>query len=132
MRVLRSVVTIVMLLCVGCSSPVIHARAGPQPEPREPDLGAVMERYYEAATSGHWLLVHGMLSQRLGARLDGDALRRRYGPFRDARVRIADAGPKTIRTILRTPVLQTTETATLRWDSDRWEIDSLAPASLVR
>ena len=131
MRVRMAIVAAILL--AGCTPvrPVSHVPAN-RPEPKNPDLGAVMERYYQGVTSERWAFVHAMLAPKLADRYDTDALKARYGRYRDADVQVQEAHGKTMRTTLRTPTLQAAESATLTWAGDHWEIAQLAPATLPK
>lgn len=108
--------------------PAAHAAA---PEPRDPDLAGVMERFYQQVEGAHWSIAEGMLSPKLRASLGENGLRGRYARFADLDVTLRESAPRTVVASLGAvrrddgAKLRVEETARLRWDGEDWQIDAL-------
>jgi hypothetical protein len=109
------------------------------PAPANPDLGTVMERFYEQIEGAHWPFAYAMLSQRYRASLSQDAFVARYDGFADMDVALRQRGGD--RIVVATIAAKERgaagrarrfeETATLGWDGDDWRIDRIARRDLT-
>jgi hypothetical protein len=100
--------------------------------PANPDLGTVMERFYQQIEGAHWPFAYAMLSPRYRAALDQDRFVARYASFADLdvsrrqdgdRVVVATIGAKERGTPPR--ARRFAETTTLAWDGEDWKIDRI-------
>jgi hypothetical protein len=129
---MRGLVCVIALsLCAtlscGCAQRHDAQTAQVQPAPSNPDLGAVLERYYGQIQGRHWSFAYAMLSPRLRATLPESAFEARYADLTNADVTVGQSAG------LRLPVrlddtahhTATTETVTLAWNGEDWTIDRL-------
>ena len=147
MRVNRlfSLTTLAVLLAAAGCGPARHsatdgaATATPQtqrraqaPAPSDPDLGTVMERFYQYVEGAHWQFAYAMLSPRFRATLTQGDLERRYENFADADVALRHS-PGTVVTARLSGVdrndrsrrLLVEEKIKLVWDGEQWTIDDI-------
>jgi hypothetical protein len=110
-------------------SPAPHRRA---PAPANPDLGTVMERFYQQIEGAHWPFAYAMLSPRYRATLGQDRLVARYDTFADLDVSLRQYGDRVVVAAIGarqrgmpTRVRRFEETATLAWDGEDWTIDRI-------
>ena len=143
-RLLQVATVAVALAAVGCGhaanargGPAVHARRA-APAPAYPDLGAVMERFYQQVEDGHWRFADAMLTPRYRASLGPDGVRARYEPLADIDVTLQQRDPRTVITALSaldsgTPRRRRRyrETVKLAWDGEQWLIDSIARSSVT-
>ena len=134
-----------MLLCLavlaaGCARHPGDAGAGAsgaaaqqhEPAPADPDLAAVMERFYQQVEGGHWRFAHAMLSARYRAGVTEAALRNRYDELADLDVNLRQTTDRVVVARLdahdrldRARVRSVDETVTLAWDGGQWLIDGI-------
>jgi hypothetical protein len=147
MRVNRlfSLTTLAVLLVAAGCGPARHAatdaatpasqkqRPSPAPAPSDPDLGTVMERFYQYVEGAHWPFAYAMLSPRYRATLTQVDLERRYENLADADVALRHS-PGTVVTARLSGVdrndrsrrVRIDETIKLVWDGEQWKIDDIA------
>lgn len=98
-----------------------------RPAPTNPDLGDVLERYYEDVEGRHWEIAYAMLSPRLRASMSEAAFEARYAPYANADVTVGQPDGRRVAVHLSDAAhhLSTTERVTLAWDGEDWTIDRL-------
>lgn len=113
----------------GDASPA-HVRAT---APANPDLGTVMERYYQYIGGRHWQFAYAMLSPRYRATLSQDAFVARYEDLADADVAIRHRPGTVVVAQLdgvdrkdRSRRVHVLEVVKLVWDGEQWTIDDIA------
>ncbi len=107
----------------GTASSAHHAL----PAPTNPDLGAVLERYYQQIEGRHWSIAYAMLSPRLRAELPEPSFEARYAAFTNADVTVGESNGTRIQVRLDDAARHAgaTETVTLKWDGEDWTIDAI-------
>jgi len=113
-------------LTAGCA-PRPSAPAHARPAPKNPDLGDVLERFYEDIEGRHWDVAYAMLSPRLRAALPEPAFEARYAAFADADVNVGQ--PAGLRAVVRLDDARShasaVERVTLAWNGEDWTVDRL-------
>ncbi len=114
----------------GTASSTHHA----MPAPTDPDLGAVLERYYQQIEGRHWDVAYAMLSPRLRAALPEPAFEARYAPFTDADVNVGESNGMRVQVDLDDTAnhIRATENLTLKWNGEDWTIDRIDRAGQPR
>ena len=114
----------------GYDSPAPHGRA---PAPVNPDLGTVMERFYQQIEGAHWPFAYAMLSPRYRATLDQDRFVALYDRYADLDVSLRQYGDRVVVARLGAKergspprAHRFEETTTLAWDGEDWKIDRIA------
>ena len=131
-----------LFAAVGCGPHRAHMIAGPTvapaaqrraPAPANPDLGTVMERFYQQVEGAHWPFAYAMLSPRYRATLDQDRFVALYGRYADLDVSLRQFGDRVVVATLAAKDRDTPprahrfeETTTLAWDGEDWKIDRIA------
>jgi hypothetical protein len=117
------------------TAPTAHRTA---PAPSNPDLAAVMERFYQQVEGGHWNIADGMLSPRFRAAFGPNGVRALYAPLTDLDVSLRQTTDRTVVASLtaldradRARKLRFEETVTLRWDGEDWTVDAIARRTLT-
>ena len=138
---------VVLLSASACTNPrqvESSASLAPQaqhraPAPKNPDLSAVMERFYQQVEGGHWPFAYAMLSASYRARLTQPQLVERYGDLIDPNVRARQLSDRTVVAWLDGTerghpgrALHVRETVTLAWDGEQWTIDAIERRSVSR
>lgn len=99
------------------------------PAPANPDLDAVMERFYQMVEERHWNVAYAMLAPSLRARVSELRLRSRYERYTDAEIHVRQLDTRTVTAQLVAPhggpVLH--ERATFVWNGTDWQILRLSP-----
>ena len=110
-------------------SPAAQRRA---PAPANPDLGTVMERFYQQVEGAHWPFAYAMLSRRYRASLDQDRFVAQYDRFADLDVALRQRGDRVVVATIGAKdrggaagAHRFEETATLAWDGEDWRIDRI-------
>ncbi|HEY0394382.1 MAG TPA: hypothetical protein VGD01_07780 [Candidatus Elarobacter sp.] len=121
----------------GAATPAAGARAT-APAPANPDLAAVMERFYQQVEGGHWTVADGMLSPRFRAASGPNGVRALYAPLADLDVSLRQTTDRTVVASLtaldradRARKRRFEETVTLRWDGEDWTVDAIARRALT-
>jgi hypothetical protein len=111
--------------------------ASPQRAPQDPDLAAVMERFYQQVEGQHWAFADYMISPAYRLVLGPDGVRERYKGLADLDVTLQQTAASTIVATLSAkdsanPArrLRFVETSRLLWDGEYWTIDSIARRDL--
>ena len=133
----------VVLGAGGCTPQRVHggvesrAARAHAPAPANPDLGTVMERFYQQVEGAHWPFAYAMLSARYRARMDQDGFVARYAPFSDMDVSLLQRGDRVVIATIRATeragparasparVRRFQESVTLAWDGEDWRIDDI-------
>ena len=102
------------------------------PAPANPDLGTVMERFYQQIEGAHWPFAYAMLSPRYRATLDQDHFVARYSGFADLDVSLRQSGDRVVIATIGAKergaaarARRFEETITLAWDGEDWKIDRI-------
>lgn len=119
------------LVAGGCARST-HAAApvAALPVPRDPDLGTVMERFYQYVEGGHWGFAYAMLAPAYRTRTSEADLVARYGRFTSFDVTLRQrSDTKVVSRFAGTGrdgrSLRDEETVTLAWDGADWKITGL-------
>ena len=132
-----------LVAVAGCTQPrvtvtvnrgtVWPAGHGHAPAPANPDLAAVMERFYQYVEGAHWPFAYAMLSPRYRASLKQDRFVATYDRYSDLdvslrqyggdRIVVAMLGAKERGSPARAHRYE--ETTTLAWDGEDWKIDRI-------
>jgi hypothetical protein len=111
------------------AAPQVQRRA---PAPVDPDLGTVMERFYQYVQGRHWPFAYAMLSTRYRATLTQDELVRRYENLADADVALRHTPGTSVTARIdgtdrkdRSRKLHVEERVKLVWDGEQWVIDDI-------
>jgi hypothetical protein len=142
-RVLAVAVVALVVTASGCGTTRVqrtevtridNARAAHRgaPAPANPDLGTVMERFYQQVEGAHWPFAYAMLSPRYRAALGQDALVARYAAFADLDVSLRQSGDRVVVATVGAKergaparARRFEETITLAWDGEDWKIDRI-------
>jgi hypothetical protein len=126
-------------LSAGCASGSAgsSASASPQPAPTNPDLGAVLENFYQQIEDEHWSFAYAMLSARYRARVSQSAFVDRYRDIAGLNATIVqDTSSRVVQvTLAGTKVgdpskhVDEVERVRLAWDGQEWTIDDIRRAS---
>lgn len=120
----------------------VYASSAPHrlaPAPANPDLGTVMERFYQQIEGAHWPFAYAMLSRRYRASITQDRFVARYSAFAELdvslrqygdRVVVATIGAKERGSSARARRFE--ETTTLAWDGEDWTIDRIVRRDVSR
>ena len=107
--------------------------------PANPDLGTVMERFYQQVEGAHWPFAYAMLSPRYRAALDQNGFVALYDRYTDLDVSLRQYGDRIVVAMVAakeraTPsrAHQFEETTTLAWDGEDWKIDRIARRDITR
>ena len=144
MQAQRVVLVAVLALAVagacGCASPRERASVAAEtvaphrhaPAPANPDLGTVMERFYQQVEGAHWRFAYAMLSPRYRAALDQDRFVARYDRYTDLDVSLRQYGDRVVVATLGAKeragpprAHRFEETTTLAWDGEDWTIERI-------
>ena len=95
--------------------------------PTNPDLGDVLQRFYEDIEGRHWEIAYAMLSSRLRSTTSEAAFEARYAPFTNADVTVGQPNGLHVAVRLSDAArhVATTEHVALAWDGEDWKIDRL-------
>ncbi|HEX3467465.1 MAG TPA: hypothetical protein VHT05_05235 [Candidatus Elarobacter sp.] len=112
--------------------PVLH----PVPAPKNPDLGAVMERYYQLIEGKHWQFAYAMLAPAYRAHVSEDALAQQYAGFSSADIDVRQQSDRVV--IVRLDATERAsgkpvavqETVTLSWNGADWKIAAISRRSV--
>ena len=103
------------------------------PAPANPDLGTVMERFYQQIEGAHWPFAYAMLSPRYRATLDQDRFVAQYDRYSDLDVSLRQYGDRVVVAMLGAKergspprAHRFEERTTLAWDGEDWKIDRIA------
>ncbi|HEX3462856.1 MAG TPA: hypothetical protein VHS78_02215 [Candidatus Elarobacter sp.] len=103
-----------------------------RPAPPDPDLTAVIERYYELIEGAHWPFAYAMLSARYRASLSQPEFEKRYASLIAPHVKARQVAPTTAVTRIdahdaadRTRMRRYEETVKFVWDGEEWKIDRI-------
>jgi hypothetical protein len=134
-RFVSIAVALAVLLAAGCASTTQRhttSSAAPAPAPSDPDLGAVLERFYEGIEDRRWAFAYAMLSPRYERALSRNDFTALYDRFADVQVVIRQTTERSAVATLRTKEHATAaasrrfeETWTFAWDGERWVLDGL-------
>jgi hypothetical protein len=109
------------------------------PAPVNPDLGTVMERFYQQVEGAHWPFAYAMLSPPYRAALDQNRFVALYDRYTDLDVKLRQAGDRTVVATVaakdralpqQAHVFE--ETTTLAWDGEDWTIARIARRDITR
>jgi hypothetical protein len=142
-RVMVVAVLAVLVAAAGCTPRRMHreisggtvapAAQHHAPAPANPDLGTVMERFYQQVEGAHWPFAYAMLSPRYRATLDQSGFVALYDRYTDLDVKLRQFGDRTVVAMVAAkeraiPQRARTfeETTTLAWDGEDWKIDRIA------
>jgi len=126
-----------VVLSAGCASGSggSSASASPQPAPTNPDLGAVLENFYQQIEDEHWSFAYAMLSARYRARLGQGAFVDRYRDIADLNVTVLQDTGRVVQVTLDghragDPAKHVggVEWVRLAWDGQEWTIDDIRRA----
>ena len=119
----------------GYDSPAPHRRA---PAPANPDLGTVMERFYQQIEGAHWPFAYAMLSPRYRATIGQARFVARYDTFADLDVSLRQYGDRVVVATIGAKqrgaparARRFEETTTLAWDGEDWRIDAIERRALT-
>jgi|GEM_PF-1915662 len=120
----------------GTVAPAAHRHA---PAPVNPDLGTVMERFYQQVEGAHWPFAYAMLSPRYRAALDQDRFVALYERYTDLDVSLRQLGDHVVVAMLGAKergaaprAYRFEETTTLAWDGEDWRIDRIVRRDVTR
>ncbi len=109
------------------------------PSPANPDLGTVMERFYQQIEGAHWPFAYAMLSRRYRASVSEDRFVARYSAFADLDVSLRQYGDRVVVATIGAKERGTPsharrfeETTTLAWDGEDWAIDRIVRRAVSR
>ncbi|MGD0053689.1 MAG: hypothetical protein ABSD03_17930 [Vulcanimicrobiaceae bacterium] len=126
-----------VVLSAGCASGSggSSASASPQPAPTNPDLGAVLENFYQQIEDEHWSFAYAMLSARYRARLSQGAFVDRYRDIADLNVTVLQDTGRVVQVTLDghragdpAKHVASVEWVRLAWDGQEWTIDDIRRA----
>jgi hypothetical protein len=106
------------------------------PAPKDPDLGSVMERFYEQVEGLHWRFAYAMLAPAYRTRLSQDDLVRLYDGYASADVNLRQQSDSIVvaRIVTADPTTgqprTVEETATLVWEGTDWQIAAIRRRAL--
>jgi hypothetical protein len=136
-RVLSLAATCAVLLATGCVSGTASSSAtpAPKPAPSNPDLGSVLEIFYQQIEGEHWPFAYAMLSARYKARLSQSAFTDRYRDIAGLNVSVQQTSDRGADVALdghdadhpSVPVAAV-EHVRLAWDGQGWTIDAITRA----
>jgi hypothetical protein len=148
-RLLSLTAAAALLIAAGCGTPHRDAAASPGasaapraqgnavPAPKNPDLGTVMERFYQQVEGDHWPFAYAMLSPRYRATLTQTQLEERYARLVSPDVTLRQLDDTTVVTRIdakdradRTRAVHLEETVKLAWDGEAWTIDRITRRDL--
>jgi hypothetical protein len=147
-RVVLVAVLGLLAAAAGCAPRRAHVIAGPTvapsaqrhvPAPANPDLGTVMERFYQQVEGAHWPFAYAMLSPRYRAALDQNRFVALYDRYTDMDVKLRQFGDRTVVAMVAAKerampqhahVFE--ETTTLAWDGEDWTIARIARRDVTR
>lgn len=119
------------LLAGGCAH-ATHAAAPAValPAPTYPDLGAVMERFYQFVEGGHWRFAYAMLAPAYRARTSEAKLVARYSRYVSFDVTVRQQSDTSVVSSIAGVARDGgrslhEETVTLAWDGADWKITGL-------
>jgi hypothetical protein len=105
--------------------------------PANPDLGTVIERFYQQIEGEHWRFAYAMLSPRYRATLTPEEFQRRYDVLLSPDVTAQQLGGSTVVVRIdakdradRTRAIHLEETVKLAWDGEQWTIDRIERRSV--
>lgn len=117
--------------CAGGSGST-GANASPRPAPSDPDLGSVMENYYQQIEGQHWSFAYAMLSPRYKKQLSQDALIDCYRSIVNPDVRVQQRTDRTFDVEIQgrdanvpTKHIDEIEHVRVMWDGQEWLIDDI-------
>lgn len=127
-----------VVLSAGCASGSggSSASASPQPAPTNPDLGAVLENFYQQIEDEHWSFAYAMLSARYRARVSQGAFVDRYRDIANLNVTVLqDTASRVVQVTLEgtkagdpAKHVNQVERVRLAWDGQEWTIDDIRRA----
>ncbi|HZX68038.1 MAG TPA: hypothetical protein VFE70_04090 [Candidatus Elarobacter sp.] len=119
------------------NGPVATTASAPARAPQDPDLAAVMERFYQMVEGEHWQFADLMLTPGYHTRLGLDGMRPRYANLTGIDVTLQQTGSSTVVAHMSARdrsnparVLNFIETSRLFWDGQQWGIDEIARQDL--
>ena len=122
------------LLASGCAQPPRDEAAAPAhalPVPKDPDLGTVMERFYQDVEGQHWRFAYAMLAPAYRTRHAEDVLVSRYGRYASFDVTLRQRSDTVVVSEIEGTdrdggrPLRDEEVVTLAWDGADWRIADL-------
>jgi hypothetical protein len=84
-------------LSAGDDAPAAHRHV---PAPANPDLGTVMERFYQQVEGAHWRFAYAMLSPRYRAALNQERFVALYDGYTDLDVSLRQYGDRVVVAVL--------------------------------
>jgi hypothetical protein len=133
-RFVSIAVALAVVLNAGCAStPQRHtAPSSRAPAPADPDLGSVLERFYEGIEDRRWAFAYAMLSPRYERALSRRDFTALYDRYADVDVAIRQTTSRSAVANLTVKEGSGTaarhhveETWTFAWDGERWMLDGL-------
>ncbi|MBV8643980.1 MAG: hypothetical protein JO225_08700 [Candidatus Eremiobacteraeota bacterium] len=136
---LVSAVILLVVLCAACArghdgaaaTAASATRRAVRTAPADPDLGSVMERFYQQVEGGHWRFAYAMLSPHARTTITEDGLRARYAGLVSPDVMVRQVGPRLVVASIdagragSAEHVHLEELVTLAWDGEGWTIDAL-------
>ncbi len=128
-----------VVLASGCAEPRDVARAlrSPPalPAPKNPDLGTVMERFYQQLEGGHWGFAYAMLAPAYRARLSESQLTQRYSIYASFDVTLRQRSDTLVTARIEAVdrdarPQHAEETVRLNWDGADWKIAGIRRRAL--
>ncbi|HTJ25063.1 MAG TPA: hypothetical protein VMA36_02765 [Candidatus Limnocylindria bacterium] len=122
--------------CTSASRPMAASSAAPAPT--NPDLGGVLERFYEGIEDRRWSFAYAMLSPRYARELSRSDFTALYDRYADTDVAIRQTSDRSAVATLTVqernpgPRRRFEETWRFAWDGERWELDGLRRRELSR
>jgi hypothetical protein len=118
--------------CVSATTSSSSATPAPKPAPTDPDLGSVLETYYQQVEDEHWRFAYAMLSSRYKAQLSQDAFTDRYRDIAGLNVTVRQLSDREADATLEgtdaddpgTHIAEV-EHVRLAWDGQGWRIDAI-------
>jgi len=123
-----------LLVASGCAQPPRDEAAAPAhalPVPKDPDLGSVMERFYQQVEGQHWQFAYAMLAPAYRARHGESDLVARYGRYASFAVTLRQRSDTVVVSDIdgidrdRGSPQRDEELVTLAWDGADWKIADL-------
>jgi hypothetical protein len=103
------------------------------PPPADPDLGTVVERFYQYVEGAHWRFAYAMLSPRYRGTLTEQDLMQHYGSIGSGDVAVRQTPGTVVTAVLdasdpKDPSrhVRVEEKLKLVWDGEQWMIDDIA------
>ncbi|MGD1067389.1 MAG: hypothetical protein ABR975_11280 [Vulcanimicrobiaceae bacterium] len=130
------VLALLLPACAG-GSHAATATASPRPAPTDPDLGSMMENYYQQIEGEHWAFAYAMLSPRYKKQLSQDAFIDCYRSIVAPDVRVQQRTDRTLDVELQgrdasvpTKHIDEVEHVRVVWDGQEWLIDDIQRSAI--